>query len=119
MAQYIVTGTAGFIGARVSQLLLNAGHNVTGIDNLNDAYDIRVKHWRLNELKNQSNFNFIQIDISDRNAIESTLLMDNGQSKKIDAVINLAARAGVRTSLEDPWVYLETNSTGTLNFSKT
>jgi len=115
MAQYIVTGTAGFIGARVSQLLLDTGHDVTGIDNLNDAYDIRVKHWRLNRLVDQAKFNFIQTDISDRNALESALLLDNRQPQKFDAVINLAARAGVRQSVENPWVYIDTNVTGTLN----
>jgi nucleoside-diphosphate-sugar epimerase len=115
MANYIVTGAAGFIGARVSKLLLKDGHDVTGIDNLNNAYDIRVKRWRLNELTDHPNFTFYQIDISDRSVLEGALLLENGQSNKFDAIINLAARAGVRQSVENPWVYVDTNVTGTLN----
>ena len=109
MANYLITGVAGFIANRVTGLLLNAGHTVVGIDNLNDAYDIRVKEYRLAQLKERTGFTFHQIDISDK---ESVLALTEPQ---FDAVINLAARAGVRTSVEDPWVYVDTNMTGTLN----
>jgi len=115
MPNYLVTGTAGFIGARVAELLLDSGNTVTGLDNLNDAYDIRIKHWRLNRLKKSENFKFHHLDIGQRGALEGANLADDWGQNKYDAVINLAARAGVRQSVEDPWVYLDTNSTGTLN----
>lgn len=109
MAHYIVSGAAGFIASRVTDLLLDAGHSVTGVDNLNDAYDVRVKRWRLERLRNRPNFTFYPIDISNRQAVaELTLPAVNG-------VINLAARAGVRQSVENPWVYVDTNIIGTLN----
>jgi nucleoside-diphosphate-sugar epimerase len=110
MSRYLVTGAAGFIASRVSGMLLELGHSVVGVDNLNDAYDVRMKSYRLNQLKKHSNFLFIQLDISDKEPV-----LDLKQYGPFDAVINLAARAGVRTSIENPWVYLETNSTGTLN----
>ena len=111
MANYLVTGTAGFIGSRVTQILLDAGHQVTGIDNLNSAYDVRVKEHRLRQILPRPGFTFHRIDISHRDSLESVLL----EKPAIDAVINLAARAGVRQSVEDPWVYVDTNLTGTLN----
>ncbi|MEX2300370.1 MAG: SDR family NAD(P)-dependent oxidoreductase, partial [Bryobacterales bacterium] len=111
MANYLVTGTAGFIASKVSEQLLAAGHQVAGIDELNDAYDPRLKHWRLDRLKGLENFRFSQTDIRDRAALEK--LWD--QAGPFDGVLNLAARAGVRQSLEDPWVYVDTNTTGTLN----
>ncbi len=117
--RYLVTGCAGFIGSRVAELLLEAGHRVVGIDNLNDAYDQRLKHWRLEQLEQQgqleqrADFHFHQLNIADRNDLD--LLFEDAEPKPFDAVINLAARAGVRTSVEDPWAYQRTNSTGTLN----
>ena len=66
----LVTGCAGFIGARVCELLLDAGHHVTGIDSLNDAYDVRLKHWRLARLQNQAGFQFYQFDIAERTGLE-------------------------------------------------
>jgi UDP-glucuronate 4-epimerase len=110
MANYLVTGAAGFIAARVSELLLEAGHTVTGVDNLNDAYDVRIKEYRLQRLLPRAGFSFLRLDISGREAIAA--LSAAGQ---FDAVINLAARAGVRQSVENPWVYVDTNVTGTLN----
>ena len=107
----LVTGCAGFIGARVCELLLDAGHNVAGIDSLNDAYDIRLKQWRLARLTHQPGFEFHQLDIAGRSALELSAL----GRVTFDAVINLAARAGVRYSVENPWVYYETNTNGTLN----
>lgn len=114
MARYLVTGCAGFIASRVAELLLDAGHGVVGLDNLNDAYDVRLKHWRLARLRSREDFLFHAVDIADRGPLE-TLVREVAQSGPLDAVINLAARAGVRTSVENPWVYLETNATGTLN----
>ena len=107
----LVTGCAGFIGARVCELLLAAGHDVTGIDSLNDAYDIRLKQWRLARLVNRTGFQFHQLDIAERMGAASSAL----ERLSFDAVINLAARAGVRYSVENPWVYYEANTIGTLN----
>lgn len=109
MARYLVTGVAGFIGAQVTEQLLNNGNTVLGVDNMNTSYDVRMKEYRLNKIKGREGFEFHRLDISDRKAI------DKLGGKPIDAVINLAARAGVRDSVEDPWTYLESNTTGTLN----
>ncbi len=109
----LVTGCAGFIGWKVSELLLQEGYTILGIDSLNDAYDTRLKRWRLEQLEAHPNFSFHRLDISDRKAVYD--LSTAGQQPPFGAVINLAARAGVRQSLEDPWVYYETNVTGTLN----
>jgi len=110
MSKYLVTGAAGFIAARVSEMLLEQGHSVVGVDNLNDAYDVRMKSYRLDQLNIHSDFLFVELDISEKDPV---LALE--QHGPFEAVINLAARAGVRTSLEDPWVYLDTNSKGTLN----
>ena len=107
----LVTGCAGFIGARVCELLLAAGHDVTGIDSLNDAYDVRLKQWRLARLLQRTGFEFHQSDITDRMALQRSTT----EHLSFDAVINLAARAGVRYSVENPWVYYEANTIGTLN----
>ena len=109
MAQYIVTGAAGFIGARTSELLIKAGHNVVGIDNMNDAYDPRVKEYRLRKLQSMPGFTFHKLDISNKSII------DQFKEEKFEGVINLAARAGVRASVKDPWAYVESNMIGTLN----
>ena len=106
----LVTGCAGFIGARVCELLLEGGYAVTGLDNLNDAYDVPLKRWRLNRLAGLPGFQFHRLDITDRDALASLF-----QAETWSAVINLAARAGVRYSVQNPWVYYETNVTGTLN----
>jgi len=119
MKNVLVTGCAGFIGWKVSERLLEENVNVVGVDNLNDYYDARLKDWRLIQLKakNQESglkgdreFNFQQCDISSFDAVKTVF-----SNYKLDAVINLAARAGVRASVEDPWVYLDTNVKGTLN----
>ncbi|RPI80691.1 MAG: NAD-dependent epimerase/dehydratase family protein [Chloroflexi bacterium] len=107
MGNYLVTGSAGFIGARVVEFLLDSGHTVTGIDNLNDAYDVRIKEYRLSKLQAKPGFTFHRMDIADRFSVD--------ELPAFDAVINLAARAGVRPSVENPWVYIDTNITGTLN----
>jgi len=116
MATYLITGCAGFIGSKVSEFLLSGGQEVVGIDNLNDAYDVRLKQWRLAQLQGRPNFNFHGIDITDRTALlELFRGQFTSQDPKFDAVLNLAARAGVRRSVEDPWIYFQTNVTGTLN----
>jgi nucleoside-diphosphate-sugar epimerase len=111
MKTVLLTGCAGFIGSKVGELLLQQGYKVVGMDDLNDAYDVRLKEWRLKRLQGQADFQFHCLDIADRNAL-SRVFADVGP---FDVVINLAARAGVRQSLEDPWVYYKTNVTGTLN----
>lgn len=111
MARYLVTGVAGFIGSRTAELLLEAGHQLLGVDNLNAAYDLRVKEYRLGRLRGRSGFRFECLDIADRSAVADAAF----RNERFDAVLNLAARAGVRASVEDPWAYLETNLTGTLN----
>lgn len=109
MAHYLVTGAAGFIGARTSELLIKDGNTVVGIDNMNDAYDPRMKEYRLRKLQALPEFTFHELDISNK------AIIDQFKDQKFAGVINLAARAGVRYSVEDPWVYVETNMIGTLN----
>lgn len=106
----LITGCAGFIGARTSQLALDAGHEVVGLDNLNDYYDVRLKHHRLEPLLKHPGFSFHKIDIEDGDALDGIFA-----AHRFDAVINLAARAGVRASIVDPHLYMRTNTVGTLN----
>jgi UDP-glucuronate 4-epimerase len=106
----LLTGAAGFIGSYVANHLLDLGHQVVGVDNLNDSYDVRLKIWRLDQLNKRENFTYFRSDISDMVSIQEVW-----EDRKFDAVINLAARAGVRQSVRDPWTYIETNVTGTLN----
>ena len=105
-----VTGCAGFIGSRVIALLIEQGHEVRGIDNMSDAYDVRMKDWRVDNLLAPNNLDWVNGDISDLESVRK--LIGNFEP---DAVVNLAARAGVRQSIDNPWVYYETNVTGTLN----
>src|SRR5512134_1634395 len=112
MAHYLVTGAAGFIGARTSELLIKDGHTVVGIDNMNDAYDPRMKEYRLKKLQALDGFEFLRDDISDRGILTRHPSL---MSQTFDAVINLAARAGVRFSVQNPWVFVEANVMGTLN----
>jgi nucleoside-diphosphate-sugar epimerase len=120
MANYLITGSAGFIGARVSEFLLAGGNSVTGLDNLCEAYDVRVKSYRLKKLTSSPGFTFKKYDISDQSLLSSATISEilnnrAGNNPPFDAVINLAARAGVRQAITDPWVYVDTNVTGTLN----
>jgi UDP-glucuronate 4-epimerase len=108
VGRYLLTGAAGFIGARTAELLLEAGHRVTGVDDVNDAYDPRVKRHRLAKLTARAEFQFLELDIARRDALARV-------GDGFDAVLNLAARAGVRASVENPWVYVDANVTGTLN----
>jgi len=106
----VVTGCAGFIGWKVAEQLLGNDYSVIGIDNVNDYYDPQLKEWRLKNILGKANFKFYRYDISDYEKIKEVFFSNN-----VDAVINLAARAGVRASVENPWVYLDTNVKGTLN----
>lgn len=114
MKKFLVTGSAGFIASRVVGLLLDAGHQVVGVDNLNDYYDVRLKNWRLDRLSESpcsDQFTFLRLDVEDLHGLQG-LFSDHGP---FDAVLNLAARAGVRYSMKNPSVYLSTNVGGTLN----
>ncbi len=106
----LVTGAAGFIGARVSEMLLDAGESVYGVDNLNDYYDVALKLFRLERLRGKPNFQFAHNDIENTEHIARIF-----DSKEIDVVYHLAARAGVRYSVENPHAYFRTNVNGTLN----
>ncbi len=106
----LLTGCAGFIGWHTAKTAMDFGYEVMGIDDINDYYDVRLKHWRLDDLKKEKSFEFRQIDIRNRDELEKLFI-----EKKPDAVINLAARAGVRSSIENPHIYFETNVLGNLN----
>ena len=112
--KYLLTGVAGFIASQVSKQLLDKGDHVVGVDNLNDYYNVKIKNWRLEQLKahpNAENFSFSDLDIEDQAKLANLF-----QAEGIfDAVLNLAARAGVRYSMENPHIYLSTNAEGTLN----
>jgi len=110
MKKILVTGAAGFVGSKVAEMLLKNKYQVIGVDNINNYYDIKLKLWRLDNLKKYSNFMFYKNDIEDFNALKSIF-----QAHRPEAVINLAARAGVRYSLENPFIYLSTNASGCLN----
>ena len=110
MEKILLTGVAGFIGAKTCEYLLEAGTEVVGIDNLNPYYDVRLKEHRLRSLTKYDKFRFRQIDIEDLGALQELFSAD-----RFEAVINLAARAGVRYSLENPFIYMTTNGQGTLN----
>lgn len=110
MNKILLTGTAGFIGWKTAEKLFEKGFEVVGIDNINDNYDVRLKEWRLNQLLPYKNFTFYKIDIENREALKELF-----ENHKFDAVINLAARAGVRYSMVNPYIYYTTNVIGTLN----
>jgi UDP-glucuronate 4-epimerase len=99
----------------VAEFLLRDGHTVVGVDNLNHAYDVRLKQWRLAQLEGKPGFAFHKLDITDHKELSKLWESQEQEGVPFDAVINLAARAGVRQSVENPWVYVETNVTGTLN----
>ena len=106
----LVTGSAGFIGSALCRQLLERGDSVVGIDNLNDYYDVTLKEARLSGLLSHAGFTFLKLDISDRAGIEKLF-----GSHPIDAVMNLAAQAGVRYSLVNPYSYVESNIVGFMN----
>ena len=133
-APILVTGAAGFIGAKTVELLLAEGHTVVGIDNLNDYYDVRLKNYRLNTLLAQAEtptaapnlaktstglakaesadgrFHFYHLDIENQQSVDALF-----EAHKFASVLNLAARAGVWHSMENPYIYMSTNTVGTLN----
>jgi UDP-glucuronate 4-epimerase len=106
----LVTGSAGFIGFHLSKALCQLGHRVVGIDNLNDYYDVRLKHSRLGILQKTQGFTFQLVDLTNKKEIDKLF-----QHYKIARVVNLAAQAGVRYSLINPYAYLESNLHGFLN----
>ena len=105
----LVTGAAGFIGYHLTQRLLGRGDEVVGIDNLNDYYPVALKRARLAEICSDR-FRFIEMDIADRKALPALF-----EAEKFDAVVNLAAQAGVRYSIENPWAYVDSNLVGFVN----
>lgn len=105
--KFLVTGAAGFIGNFTAERLCKAGHQVVGLDNLNDYYDPNLKLARLDRLKNESNFSFIKMDLADRDNIASLF-----KEHQFDRVIHLAAQAGVRYSIENPMAYIDSNLVG-------
>lgn len=107
--RFLVTGVAGFIGSRIAKALLAEGHDIIGLDNLNAYYDIALKQARLHELERMEGFRFQKLDISDHERLLALPELDS-----IDRVIHLAAQAGVRYSLENPFAYAESNMTGHL-----
>lgn len=103
----LVTGAAGFIGMYTAKRLLEAGHEVVGLDNLNAYYDVRLKHWRLEQIKPFQNFRFVKMDLADRESIAALF-----KEEQFEKVIHLAAQAGVRYSLEAPFDYVDSNLVG-------
>ncbi len=110
MNHVLITGAAGFIGSKIAEFLLNDGIQVTGIDNLNPVYDPILKEYRLKKLQTLDGFHFFHGDITDSCQLESLF-----QQTQFDAVINIAGVPGVRLSVENPWIFLETNTKGCLN----
>lgn len=107
--KYLVTGAAGFIGYHTAQALLERGDEVVGLDILNDYYDVRIKHARLDKLKVHSKFKFVKIDLADRQSMAELFA-----SEKFQRVIHLGAQAGVRYSIENPFAYIDSNVQGTI-----
>jgi len=106
----LVTGAAGFIGMHLAIKLLERGDEVVGIDNLNDYYEVQLKHDRLKQLENYDRFTFIKMDMADRGLVQALF-----EEQRFDSVMNLAAQAGVRYSLENPHAYVDSNLVGFVN----
>jgi UDP-glucuronate 4-epimerase len=110
MHSILITGAAGFIGFHLTKKLCGLGFNAVGIDNLNNYYDVNLKHSRLHALESNPNFKFHQMDLTDRETLNQLF-----ESNKFEYVINLAAQAGVRYSLVNPHAYVESNVLGFMN----
>lgn len=110
MEQILITGSSGFIGFHLSQRLLQDGYSLIGIDNMNDYYDVSLKQARLEILRQNQNFQFFLLDLCDRTSLTNLF-----REKKITTVVNLAAQAGVRYSLENPYAYVDSNLVGFVN----
>ena len=110
MSKILVTGAAGFIGFHLAQRLLERGDEVVGLDNLNDYYDVRLKNDRLAQLQGVANFRFVEMDLEDRVRMPELFT-----AEKFDKVVNLAAQAGVRYSLQNPHAYVDANLVGFVN----
>ena len=109
-SRVLVTGAAGFIGFHLAQRLLARGDRVVGLDNLNDYYEVSLKENRLKQLTNKENFTFVKCDLADRSSMEALFA-----EEQFDAVVNLAAQAGVRYSLTNPHAYVDANLVGFMN----
>ena len=107
--KYLITGAAGFIGSRCAELLCQQGHQVVGVDNLNDYYDVNLKFARLANAKKSELFTFIELDLADRDGVAALFV-----EHQFDRVIHLAAQAGVRYSIDNPMAYADSNLTGFL-----
>jgi len=106
----LVTGAAGFIGMHLSKKLLERGDEVVGIDNLNNYYEVQLKHDRLKQLEKYDRFTFVKMDMADRDVMQALF-----EEQRFDSVMNLAAQAGVRYSLENPHAYVDSNLVGFVN----
>jgi UDP-glucuronate 4-epimerase len=118
----LVTGAAGFIGSRVCALLAAEGRDVIAFDNFNDAYDRRLKDWRWAQLEKVKGVRLLRLDLEDIAGLKALFeqqAQDRPGRPAFDAVVNLAARAGVRASVEKPWLYVEANVDGSLNLLET
>ncbi len=110
MKKILVTGAAGFIGSHLSRRLLARGDEVVGLDNVNDYYDVRLKHDRLSLLEPEKNFRFVRMSLEERDGITDLFARE-----RFDVVVNLAAQAGVRYSLQNPHAYIDSNIVGFMN----